>query len=123
MEKIAGREAESTLKEGKCHNFISIGCRKIFTSSRAPLQHGTVREKVVHNKFANVAFICDGWLEQVRVQGGHGWEEVSLRWGIRDCEEEDEKWRQCEKWLGLTTGSLFNSSGNKGTRNDPPRCA
>jgi hypothetical protein len=79
--------------------------------------------RVVHNKFANVAFICDGRLEQVRVQGGHGWEEVSLRRWIRDWEEEDEKWRQREKCLGLTIGSLFNSSGNKVTCNDPPRCA
>jgi hypothetical protein len=34
--------------------------------------------------------------------------------GGRDHEEEDKKWRQHEKWLGLTARSLFNSSGSKG---------
>jgi hypothetical protein len=60
VEEIIGREAESALKEGgKHHSFIRIVCRKIFTGGRTPLQHGTVWEKVVHNKFANLTFICD----------------------------------------------------------------
>jgi hypothetical protein len=42
-EEIASREAKSALKkEGKYHNFISIGCRKIFTSDGLPLYHGAV---------------------------------------------------------------------------------
>jgi translation elongation factor P/translation initiation factor 5A len=42
-EEIIGREAESALKEGgKHHSFIRIGCRKIFTGGKTPLQHGTV---------------------------------------------------------------------------------
>jgi hypothetical protein len=42
-EEITGREAESALKKGrKHHNFIGIGCGKVFTSDRAPLQHGTI---------------------------------------------------------------------------------
>jgi hypothetical protein len=59
-EEIACREAESALKGGKYHNFICVGCRKISTGSRAPLQLGVVREKVVHNKLANLTFIYDG---------------------------------------------------------------
>jgi hypothetical protein len=37
-EEITGREAESALKKGrKHHNFVGIGCRKIFTSGKVPL--------------------------------------------------------------------------------------
>jgi hypothetical protein len=60
-EEVIGREAESALKEGgKYHNFICIGCRKIFTGGRVLLQHGAIWEKVIRNKFANLTFICDG---------------------------------------------------------------
>jgi hypothetical protein len=62
-EEIIGREAESVLKGRKYHYFIRIGCRKVFTGGRAPLQHGAVWEKVVHNKFVDLTFICDGRLE------------------------------------------------------------
>jgi hypothetical protein len=79
-EEIAGREAESALKKGrKHHNFIGIGCGKIFTGDGMPLQHGTIREKVIHNKLANLAFICNGHFKQVWVRGSHGREEDSLR--------------------------------------------
>jgi hypothetical protein len=88
VEEIAGEEVESALNEGgKHHDFIHIGCRKIFTGDKVLLQHDVVWEKVVRNKFANLTFICDGRLEQVRVQGGHGWEEVLLRQGIKASEE------------------------------------
>jgi hypothetical protein len=64
VEEIAGGETESMLKEvEKHHNFIHSGCRKIFTGGRVPLQHGAVWEKVVHNKFVNLTFICDGQLK------------------------------------------------------------
>jgi hypothetical protein len=57
-EEITCREAESALKEGgKHHNFISIGCRKIFTGDRAPLQRDAIRKKVVRNKFVDFTFI------------------------------------------------------------------
>jgi hypothetical protein len=71
MEEIAGRGAESSLKGVKHHNFICIGCRKIVIGGRAPLQYGVVWEKVVHNKFVNLTFICGGRLKQVRVRGEH----------------------------------------------------
>jgi hypothetical protein len=63
-EEIAGREVESALKDGgKHHNFICIGCRKIFTYGKAPLQYDAVWEKVVCTKFANLTFIYDGRLK------------------------------------------------------------
>jgi hypothetical protein len=34
--------------------------------------------------------------------------------GGGDHEEEDEKWRWREKWLGLIAGSLCNSGGGEG---------
>jgi hypothetical protein len=34
--------------------------------------------------------------------------------GDGDRKEEDVKWRRCEKWLGLTAGSLFNSGDGEG---------
>jgi hypothetical protein len=50
-EEIVGRETESALKKGgKHHNFISIGCRNIFTNGGAPLQHSVIWEKVIRNK-------------------------------------------------------------------------
>jgi hypothetical protein len=58
------------------------------------------------------------WLGRSFAEAGNRVEQ-----GDGDREEEDEKWRQREKWLGLTVGSLFNSGGNKGTRNGPPGCA
>jgi hypothetical protein len=88
-EEITGWEAESTLKGGKHHNFIRIGFTKIFTSGRAPLQHGVLREKVVRDEFADLTFICDGWLKQMLVWGGHGWEEALLRRGINMSEETE----------------------------------
>jgi hypothetical protein len=87
VEEITGQEAESTLKGGKHHNFSRIGCRKIFTCGRAPLQHDVVEEKVVHDKFTNLTFICDGRLKHMRVCGGHSWEEALLRRGINMSEE------------------------------------
>jgi hypothetical protein len=106
-EEVAGREAESALKEGgKYHIFIRIGCRKIFTSSRAPLQHGAVQEKVVRNKFVKS-------FAKVRNQ---------CERGDRDSEEEEEKWWWHEKWLGLAAGSLFNSDSKERICNGPPGC-
>jgi hypothetical protein len=63
VEEITGRDAESALKGGKHHNFICIGCRKIFAGRRTSLQHGVVQEKVVHNKFVDLTIICDGLLK------------------------------------------------------------
>jgi hypothetical protein len=47
---------------------------------------------------------------------GGGFTEVRNRGerGDGDLEEDNEKWRRCEKWLGLTAGSLFNSGGSVG---------
>jgi hypothetical protein len=41
----------------------------------------------------------------VRYHGGRG---------DGDHEEEEEKWQQHEKWLGLMAGSLFNSGDDEG---------
>jgi hypothetical protein len=61
VEEFTGREAESALKKGgKHHNFISIGCRKIFTNGGVPLPHSAVWEEVIHDKFTDFTFICDG---------------------------------------------------------------
>jgi hypothetical protein len=72
VEEIASRESKPTLEErGKHHNFIRIGCGNVFSSGVPPLQHGTVREKIVRNKFVNLFFVCDGWLDEVGMRGGH----------------------------------------------------
>jgi hypothetical protein len=44
-------------------------------------------------------------LTKARNQGGQG---------DGDRKEEEEKWQLCEKWLGLTAGSLFNSGSKEG---------
>jgi hypothetical protein len=60
-EEIAGREAASALKErGKHHNLIRIGCWIVFPGGRTSLQHSMVREEVVRDNLANLAFIHDG---------------------------------------------------------------
>jgi hypothetical protein len=87
IEEIIGWEAKSALKGGKPHNFICIGCGKVFVGDRTALQHGAVWEKVVHNKFVNLTFIQDRRLKQVQVRDGHGWEDGSLRRGIKASEE------------------------------------
>jgi hypothetical protein len=35
------------------------------------LQDVAVQEKMIHSKLADFTFICDGWLENMRVRGGH----------------------------------------------------
>jgi hypothetical protein len=89
-EEIACREAESALEEGgKHHNLICIGCGEIFASDRVPLQHGVIQEKVICNELANLAFICSERLEEMRVWGGHGRKEDSLRREIKVSEEAE----------------------------------
>jgi hypothetical protein len=89
-EEIIGREAESVLEKGrKHHNFIGIGCGKIFTSSGMSLQHDMIQEKVTCNELTNLAFICNRHLKQVQVRGSHGREEDSLRQGIEVSEETE----------------------------------
>jgi hypothetical protein len=62
--EIADREAEFALDEGtKHHNFIGIGCGKIFIGSGMPLQHSAIREKVIRNELANLAFIYNEHLK------------------------------------------------------------
>jgi hypothetical protein len=79
MEEVTSREVESAMKEiGEHCNLIYIWCRNVFSGGRTPLQHNTVREEVVRNQLADLAFIYDGQLEQVRVRGGHDREGVSL---------------------------------------------
>jgi hypothetical protein len=57
VEEVASRKAESALEErGEHHNLSCIGCRDVFSCSRAPLQHDTVGEKMIPNKFANLLF-------------------------------------------------------------------
>jgi hypothetical protein len=58
MEELADRETEPVLEEGgKHHNPIWVGRWDILTGGRAPLQHHTVWEKMVHNKLADLIFI------------------------------------------------------------------
>jgi hypothetical protein len=97
VEEITGREAESTLKDGgKHHNF--------FAGGRAPLQHGTVWEKVVHNKFVNLTFIYNGELKQMRVRGDHFWEEALLRRGTNTSEVTEIVKRKKRNGGGMRNG-------------------
>jgi hypothetical protein len=71
-EEIATKESKPVLEErGEHHNFVCIGCGNVFSGGRPPLQHGTVGEKIVCNKFANLFFVYDRWLEEVGMRGGH----------------------------------------------------
>jgi hypothetical protein len=47
----------------------------------------TIWEKVICNELVDLAFIYNGCLEQMRVRGGHGQEEDSLRQGIKVSKE------------------------------------
>jgi hypothetical protein len=87
-EEIISREPESALEEGgEHHNLICIGCGEVFTGSRMPFQHGVIRKKVICNEHTNLAFICNGPLEQIQVRDGHGQEEHSLWRRIKESEE------------------------------------
>jgi hypothetical protein len=71
-EEIAGREAKSTLLEGREHHNLShIGCRNVFPGDRTPLQDGMDREKVIHNKLVDFTFNRGRRLEKMWVRGGH----------------------------------------------------
>jgi hypothetical protein len=68
MEEIMGREAESVLKEGgEHHNLICTRSGEEYTGGRTPLQHSVIWEKVICNDLANLTFICNGCLKQMRV--------------------------------------------------------
>jgi hypothetical protein len=83
IEEIADRETEPMLEEGgEHHNFICVGCWNVLAGGRAPLQHRVVWEKMARNKLAYLIFIRNGWLEQVRIQGGHG--------QGKDCAEHED---------------------------------
>jgi hypothetical protein len=89
-EEIVGWEAESTLQGGgEHHNLICIGCGEVFTGGRTPLQYSTIWEKMICIELANLTFICNGRLEQMRMQGDHGWDDDSLRQEIKVSEETD----------------------------------
>jgi hypothetical protein len=68
------------------------------------LQHDAVREKVVHNKFVNLTFICDGRLKQMQVRGGHDWEEALLRRGINMSKETEIARRKKRNDGGVRNG-------------------
>jgi hypothetical protein len=124
-EKVTSREAKSVLKEiGEHHNLICIGCWNVFPGGRTPLQHGAVWEKVVCSRLADLTFICNEPLEQVRVRGGHGWKEKSY-YGERSMQLR-RRWRREEmrremvvvrEMVRVSGKSPFNSSGNEGARN------
>jgi hypothetical protein len=60
-EEVAGREAKSTLEEGrKHHNLDRIGCRNVFPGGRMLLQNCAVQEKMICNKLADFIFIHNG---------------------------------------------------------------
>jgi hypothetical protein len=60
-EKVAGREAKSTLEEGReHHNLGHIGCENIFPGGRTPLQDCMVRGKVIRDELTDFTFIHDG---------------------------------------------------------------
>jgi hypothetical protein len=63
-----------------------------------------VRDEVVHDKLVNLAFICNGRLEQVRVRGGHGWEKDSLQRGISVSEEVEIARRKEKNGSGVING-------------------
>jgi hypothetical protein len=66
VEEVAGREAKSTLEEGrKHHNLGRIRYRNVFPDSRMPMQNCAVREKMIRGKLADFILIRDGCLEKV----------------------------------------------------------
>jgi hypothetical protein len=67
-QEIACQKAESALEEGgKHHNLICVRCWDVFSSKRTPLEHGTIQEKEICNKFVNFALIHNGLLKKVWV--------------------------------------------------------
>jgi hypothetical protein len=71
-EEITDWDTEPMLEEGgEHHNLISIGCRDVLPSGKAPMKHHAVWEKMVHNKLAHFIFIRYGQLEKMRMRGDH----------------------------------------------------
>jgi hypothetical protein len=81
---VIGREYKPTLeKRGEHHNLSRIGCGNIFSGGGAPLQHGPIGEKGIHNKLANFFFIHNGHLKEVRMRSCHEQSEGVRRCGMR----------------------------------------
>jgi hypothetical protein len=77
-EEVASGETKSALKEWrKHHDFVCVGCWDAFIGGRMPLQHRAIREKVIHDEFAGLILIRKRRLEEVQMQGSHGWGEES----------------------------------------------
>jgi hypothetical protein len=71
-EEITSRVQPALEERGKHHNFVCIGCGNVFSDGRPPLQHDTIGEKIVLNKFVNFFFVCDRQLQEVvGMRGGH----------------------------------------------------
>jgi hypothetical protein len=91
--EIAGRKAKSTLEKGREHHNLSrIGCRNVFPGGRTPLQDIAVHEKVIRIKLVDFTFIRNGWLERMRVWGGHHGGERSQQHGIGASVMEEIGW-------------------------------
>jgi hypothetical protein len=98
-QEVIGRKTKSTLEEErKHHNLICVGCWDVFSSSRTPLEHGTIQEKAICNKFVNFVLIRNGLFKKVWVQGNHGGRRKVCGKGLELCstaliEEAHRRWR------------------------------
>jgi hypothetical protein len=84
-QEVVGRKAESAPEGGKHHNLICVGCWDVFSSSRTPLEHDTIWEKAICNKFENFALIRNKLLKKVWVRGGHGGRRMVCAKGLERC--------------------------------------
>jgi hypothetical protein len=84
LEEVTSRESKPALEERReHHNLIHIGCENIFFGGGAPLQHGSIGEDRIHNKFANFFFIRDKCLKEMRMRSCHWRSEGVRRHGMR----------------------------------------
>jgi hypothetical protein len=95
VQEVTCQESKSPLEEGgEHHSFVGIGCREVYPYGRPPLEHNTIWEKVILNKFENLAFIRSWLLGHVRMGSGHGGGRGTHNEGLRLMLEEKERMGQ-----------------------------
>jgi hypothetical protein len=73
MKEITSWETKSTLeKGGEHHNLFCVRCWDFFPFCRLPLEHHSIWEEVILNKFVDFSLVRSRLLEHAQVRGVRG---------------------------------------------------
>jgi hypothetical protein len=118
-EFVRGKTKSALEKGRQHHNFVGIGCWAVFPFRWLLLNHLVVREKAILNQFEDFALICGGFLEHLRMGGGHGAGKRTLGEKSRVhgkeaiCARKERNGGGGEEWFRFWPKSLFIGYGGE----------